>query len=243
MPQARLRLTVGLVIAGLIIVGLVLILSNQTTLPTSTATISPADLNNPTPTVARSTPTPTLPVVNPTVSQASNTPPVSTSPTVIVDPIQPEITITNPTPVVTQPPKATASNSTAIKLSAQERTALTKLQQDVATINGSISRLGDLMTDTRPDLSSWYDQLDAEFQSWQTILNYYQNTPMPGRIGSSLMPDWLAALAHLQQAAQLIPQGYHQADGILVSQGDQAVAYARQELTYLGSLINGLKGK
>ncbi|OJV91622.1 MAG: hypothetical protein BGO39_20815 [Chloroflexi bacterium 54-19] len=97
------------------------------------------------------------------------------------------------------------------------------------------------MTDLHPEQPDWQAKLEQEISLWQGLLSYYKSTPMPGRVGSMVMPIWLAALARLDRAGQLMPVAYQQANGKGVSQADQEVAYAQIELTRVGNLISSLR--
>ncbi len=97
------------------------------------------------------------------------------------------------------------------------------------------------MTQPRPELASWNAQLKTEIDLWQNLLHTYKARPLPGRLGTLVQPTWLAALARLDRAGELLPNAYQQASGILVSQADSEVAFAELELTRLAAQIKTLK--
>lgn len=127
------------------------------------------------------------------------------------------------------------------KLTAEERNSINKVEQDLTNLKASLGRLDDIMTDLHPEQPEWQAKLAKEINLWQGLLSYYKSTPMPGRVGSQIMPMWLAALARLDRAGQTMPVAYQQASGKGVSQADQEVAYAQIELNRVANLITSLK--
>ncbi len=158
------------------------------------------------------------------------------------------ITIAQATPTPLLINKVTPAASQAIlpanlKLSPEERTVLLKLDTDINGLNASINRLGVLMTAPHPEQSSLFEKLGKETGYWQELANYYKTHQMPLRVGSQVMPVWLAALARLGRAGEILPAAYRSADGIAISQADQEVAFAELEISRTSKIILSLRQK
>mgnify|MGYP001134536447 CR=1 FL=1 len=161
-------------------------------------------------------------------------------PTVTPSP-EAQIATDSPEPAPTSTPSALNFQPANRKLTVEERNSINKVEQDISNLKASLDRLDGIMTDLHPEQPDWQAKLEQEISLWQGLLSYYKSTPMPGRVGSMVMPIWLAALARLDRAGQLMPVAYQQANGKGVSQADQEVAYAQIELTRVGNLISSLR--
>lgn len=191
---------------------------NQNTTKAAGATATP--IPNAAPTLAS---TPVVPTIKmpPTVAGLEATPTAASA-------------VVNAAPVGTLNPNR--------PLNADELQMLKHLRSDWQSLNDSINRLSDLMTDTHPEDPQWFVKVNQEIKLWSNTFDYYKNTPMPGRVGSLIAPVWLAALEHLSLAGPKLIDGYQQSDGILVSQGDQQVGFAELQLQKTGELLAKLNG-
>jgi len=185
-----------------------------------------------------------------TISTAVATPVVqyyyTSMPTANVAVLSVAVSSATAAPIVT--PKTVNTNLQPVNLpsgkralTGEEKTVLKKLENDITELNASIKRLDTYMINAGPDEEVWYERLENEFSSWRKLLQYYKTTPMPGKVGSLLLPEWLAALARLERASELMPISYRKADGIGVSRADQEIDYAEFELIQLNKLIAYLK--
>lgn len=203
--------------------------------PVLRATPTPA---NPSPALPTATPTEEVPTVAPTVSA---TPTEIPTPTVALtsSPTSQVLPTSEPTATLrpVQPDPALANR----KLTLAERNELNKIETDLRALNSSIERINQLRIQIYPGQADWNGKLQKEVTYWQGLLNYYKTTPFSTRLGTQVLPNWLAALARLDRAGQLFTEGYHDNNGIKVSQGDQEVAFAETELPRVAVLITKLK--
>lgn len=167
--------------------------------------------------------------ISPIEAITANLPPTTTTAREIANlptpTTAPQFTIVPPVIVSTLDPNR--------KLSTEEQATLIRLEQDIADLKISLDRIDNLMSSVHPDDPDWPVKFKRETDYWRKLQSYYKTNPMPGRIGTQLIPNWLAALTEVNKAGELLTKGYQQSDGILISQSNQQIAYAEQQIKLL----------